>query len=214
MTLKVKICGIKSVDHVKTCIKGKAKMIGLMFYNKSPRFINIKTAKKISNFAKKKIKRVGVVANMNIEELKKITENVDLDYLQFHGNETPSFLRNVKVILKIKIIKALKVSNKSDLKKISSFRKVSDYILIDTKIVTKKNLNFKKKSRELDWNLFKKIKDKKTLILSGAININNLEQAIKDSNIRFVDVSSSLETIPGKKNIKKINKFLKLATKL
>jgi len=41
-----------------------------------------------------------------------------------------------------------------------------------------------------------------------------LEQAIKDSNIRFVDVSSSLETIPGKKNIKKINKFLKLATKL
>ena len=57
-------------------------------------------------------------------------------------------------------------------------------------------------------------KDKKTLILSGAININNLEQAIKDSNIRFVDVSSSLETIPGKKNIKKINKFLKLATKL
>ena len=52
---------------------------------------------------KKKIKRVGVVANMNIEELKKITENVDLDYLQFHGNETPSFLRNVKVILKINV---------------------------------------------------------------------------------------------------------------
>ena len=63
-------------------------------------------------------------------------------------------------------------------------------------------------------NLFKKIKDKQTLILSGALNINNLEQAIKDSNIRFVDVSSSLEIIPGKKNIKKINKFLKLATKL
>ena len=214
MTLKVKICGIKSVDHVKTCIKGKAKMIGLMFYNKSPRFINIKTAKKISNFAKKKIKRVGVVANMNIEELKKITENVDLDYLQFHGNETPSFLRNVKVILKIKIIKALKVSNKSDLKKISSFRKVSDYILIDTKIVKKNNLNFKKRSKKLNWNLFKKIKDKSPLILSGALNINNLKQAIKKTNFRFVDVSSSLEIIPGKKNIKKINKFLKLATKL
>ena len=139
---------------------------------------------------------------------------MELDYLQFHGNETPNFLKNVKKILKIKIIKALKISNKNCIKEISNFRKVSDYILIDTKIVTKKNLNFKKKSRELDWNLFKKIKDKQTLILSGAININNLEQAIKDSNIRFVDVSSSLETIPGKKNIKKINKFLKLATKL
>ena len=214
MTLKVKVCGVKSITHVKACIKGKAKMIGLMFYNKSPRFINLKTAKKISNFAKKKIKRVGVIANLNIEEIKEITENVELDYLQFHGNETTDFLRNIKKILKIKIIKALQISNKNSIKKISNFKKVSDYILIDTKIVTKKNLNFKKKSRELDWNLFKKIKDKQTLILSGAININNLEQAIKDSHIRFVDVSSSLETIPGKKNIKKINKFLKLATKL
>ena len=214
MALKVKICGVKSINHVKACIKGKAKMIGFNFYNKSPRFINLKTAEKISNFAKKKIKRVGVIANINIKEIKKITEAVDLDYLQFHGNETPDFIRNVKKISKTKIIKALKISNKNDIKKISNFKKVSDYILIDTKIVTKKNLNFKKKSRELDWNLFKKIKDKQTLILSGAININNLEQAIKDSNIRFVDVSSSLETIPGKKNIKKINKFLKLATKL
>ena len=214
MVLKVKICGVKSINHVKACIKGKAKMIGFNFYNKSPRFINLKTAEKISNFAKKKIKRVGVIANINIKEIKKITETVDLDYLQFHGNETPDFIRNVKKISKTKIIKALKISNKNDIKKISNFKKVSDYILIDTKIVTKKNLNFKKKSRELDWNLFKKIKDKQTLILSGAININNLEQAIKDSNIRFVDVSSSLETIPGKKNIKKINKFLKLATKL
>ena len=214
MALKVKICGVKSINHVKACIKGKAKMIGFNFYNKSPRFINLKTAEKISNFAKKKIKRVGVIANINIKEIKKITETVDLDYLQFHGNETPGFIRNVKKISKTKIIKALKISNKNDIKKISNFKKVSDYILIDTKIVTKKNLNFKKKSTELDWNLFKKIKDKQTLILSGAININNLEQAIKDSNIRFVDVSSSLETIPGKKNIKKINKFLKLATKL
>ena len=214
MVLKVKICGIKSINHVKACIKGKAKMVGFIFYNKSPRFINLKTAEKISNFAKKKIKRVGVIANTNIKEIKKITETVDLDYLQFHGNETPGFIRNVKKISKTKIIKALKISNKNDIKKISNFKKVSDYILIDTKIVTKKNLSFKKKSRKLDWDLFKKIKDKQKLILSGAININNLEQAIKDSNIRFIDVSSSLETIPGKKNIKKINKFLKLATKL
>ena len=48
MTLNVKICGIKSISHVKACVKGKAKMIGLMFYNKSPRYINLKTAKKIS----------------------------------------------------------------------------------------------------------------------------------------------------------------------
>ena len=212
MTLKVKVCGVKSITHVKACIKGKAKMIGLMFYNKSPRFINLKTAKKISNFAKKKIKRVGVIANLNIEEIKEITENVELDYLQFHGNETTDFLKNIKKILKIKIIKALKISNKNSIKKISNFKKVSDYILLDTKTV-KKNLNLKK-SKELNWNLIKKIKNKDSLILSGALNINNLKKATKESNFDFVDVSSGLETISGKKSIKKIDKFLQLATKL
>jgi len=212
MTLKVKVCGVKSINHVKACIKGKAKMIGLMFYNKSPRFINLETAKKISNFAKKKIKRVGVIANLNIEEIKEITENVELDYLQFHGDETTDFLKNIKKILKIKIIKALKVSNKNSLKKISNFKKVSDYILLDTKIV-KKNLNLKK-SKELNWNLIKKIKNKDALILSGALNINNLKKATKETNFGFVDVSSGLETMSGEKSIKKIDKFLQLATKL
>ena len=212
MTLRVKICGVQSISHVKACIKGKAKMIGLMFYNKSPRFINLKTAKKISNFAKKKIKRVGVIANLNIEEIKEITENVELDYLQFHGNETTDFLRNIKKILKIKIIKALQISNKNSIKKISNFKKVSDYILLDTKII-KKHLNLKK-SKELNWNLIKKIKNKDSLILSGALNINNLKKATKETNFNFVDVSSGLETVSGEKSIKKIDKFLQLATKL
>ena len=214
MTLNVKICGIKSINHVKACIKGKAKMIGLMFYNKSPRYINLKTAEKISNFSKNKIKRVGVFANSNITEIKTIAKNVELDYLQLHGNETENFIKNIKKILKIKIIKALKISNNSDIKKISRFKKISDYILIDTKIIKKNNLSFKKKSKELDWNLLKKIKDKRKLILSGALNTTNLAEATGESGINFVDASSSLEIMSGKKNIKKINKFLELATKL
>ena len=214
MALNVKICGIKSISHVEACVKGKAKMIGLMFYNKSPRYINLKTAEKISNFSKNKIKRVGVFANTNIREIKRVTKNVELDYLQFHGNETASFIKNVKKILKIKIIKALKISSNSDIKKISLFKKISDYILIDTKIIKKNNLSFKKKSKELNWDLLKKIKDKRKLILSGALNTINLEEATNKSGINFVDVSSSLEIVSGKKNIKKINKFLELASKL
>ena len=157
---------------------------------------------------------MGVFANANITEIKRVTKNVELDYLQFHGNETVGFIKNVKKKLKIKLIKALKISNNNDIKKISRFKKISDYILIDTKIIKRKNLSFKKKSKKLNWNLLKKIKDKRKLILSGALNTTNLQKAIKESGINFVDVSSSLEIISGKKNIKKINKFLELATKL
>ena len=57
-------------------------------------------------------------------------------------------------------------------------------------------------------------KNKRKLILSGAINQNNLKEAVKVTDLRFIDVSSGLETKPGKKSIKKINNFLELATKL
>tara|TARA_B100001013_G_scaffold344061_1_gene273305 strand:- start:570 stop:1214 length:645 start_codon:yes stop_codon:yes gene_type:complete len=214
MALKVKICGLKTINQVNESIKGNAKMIGLMFYNKSPRHIDIKTAKKLSMFAEKKISRVGIFANMKISEIKKIVENVRLDYLQFHGNETINFLEDIKKKTKIKIIKAVKIINNNDIKRINAFRNICNYILIDSKIVIKNNLNFKKKTKELNWKLLKNIRNKSTLILSGALDIENLEKAIKMSNIRFVDVSSSIETSPGKKNIKKINKFLKLASKL
>ena len=214
MTIKVKICGLKTIKQVKESINGKAKMIGLMFYKKSPRSINIETAQKLSVYAGKKILKVGVCANMKISEIKKIIENVKLDYLQFHGTETLDFLKNIKKIKKIKIIKAIKISNQNDIKKINIFKNICDYILIDSKIVTKNKLNLKKKTNKLNWGFLKNIKNKKSLILSGAIDIENLEEAVKISNIKFVDISSSLESSPGKKNIKKINNFLNLADKL
>ena len=59
MALKVKICGVTSINHVKTCIKGKATMIGLMFYNKSPRYLNLQKAKKFQTMQKKKLKELA-----------------------------------------------------------------------------------------------------------------------------------------------------------
>jgi len=214
MALKVKICGLKTIPQVNASIKGKAKMIGLMFYNKSPRHINIKTAKKLSLYAEKKILRVGVFANMKISEIKKIIENVKLDYLKFHDSEKLNFLKKIKEMTKIKIIKSIKVLNNNDIKKINIFKGICDYILIDSKIVTKNKLNFEKKTKELNWKLLKNIKNKSSLILSGALSVKNLEEATKFSNIKFIDVSSSIENSAGEKNIKKINKFLKLAAKL
>ena len=95
-----------------------------------------------------------------------------------------------------------------------SMANFADTILIDSKIVTKNKLNFEKKTKELNWKLLKNIKNKNSLILSGALSVKNLEEATKFSNIKFIDVSSSIENSAGEKNIKKINKFLKLAAKL
>ena len=158
------------------------------------------------------VQNIFVFGAANTDQVTLAIHTDKLSYSVIHGNVTTDFLRIIKKIQKIKIIKAIQISNKNSIKKISNFKKVSDYILLDTKIV-KKNLNLKK-SKELNWNLIKKIKNKASLILSGALNINNLKNATKETNFGFVDVSSGLETISGKKSIKKIDKFLQLATKL
>ena len=154
------------------------------------------------------------MANFKLNEIKRIIDIIKLDYLQFHGNESVDFLKKIKKKFKIKIIKALKIENAKDIKRIKEYRKISDLILIDSKIVKKKNINFKKKTLQLNTKLLKKIKNKKSLILSGGLNTNNIFESVKESGIKFVDVSSSLENKIGEKNIKKITNFLKIATKL
>ena len=215
MGIKVKICGIKTIPQLDATIKGNAYMVGLMFYDKSPRYINIKVAKKLSKHAGSKIKKVGVVANMNYLKIKEILEKVNLDFLQFHGEETPEFLNNIKKEFKVKIIKSVKIINKNDLKILNTYKKVSDFLLLDSKNI-KKNGRYKplSKSKKINFNLIKNLSNKKHLILSGALNNNNLEKITKFTKMGFVDVSSSLENVSGTKSIKKITNFLKIASKL
>ena len=135
MTLKVKICGVQSISHVKACIKGKAKMIGLMFYNKSPRFINLKTAKKISNFAKKKIKRVGVIANINIKESYVLNDDPLLLTMIYRMPNAPIKLRieaieKSKKLLNLPIETIEEIYNSYDLKEKDKKISLDDNILL------------------------------------------------------------------------------------
>ena len=131
--VRVKICGITNTVDMDTSIKYGSHYAGLMFFEKSPRFINLKLARKLSLHAGNKIKKVAVAVNLTNQILDEIVKQVPLDFIQLHGQETPKRVQEIKLRYKLPVIKAIGISKPADLNLIYLFEDVADQLLIDAK---------------------------------------------------------------------------------
>ena len=153
--IRVKICGITDIADMDTCLRYGVHYAGLMFFEKSPRFLDLNLARKLSLHAGDQIKKVGVTVNLDNQTIDKILAKVPLDFIQLHGHETPERVQEIKTRYKLPVIKAIGVSKKSDLESILLFKDVADQLLIDAKSSSSSvlpggnGLNF-------DWNLLAK----------------------------------------------------------
>lgn len=197
---KVKICGITNYEDAMDAAKLGADFIGLNFYRKVPRYIKLKEARKIARDALEKTKKVGIFVNSTLSNIKKISKEIGLDYIQLHGNESPEFCRQVKKATKKKIIKAIRVKSKRDLKKISDFD--VDFFIFDAY----KEGHYGGTGKSIGFSLLKGVKEK--YFLSGGLNPNNVKKAIKKLNPFVVDVSSGVEKSLGKKDHNKVKAFI------
>lgn len=198
--MKIKICGITNkVDAVNAAGLG-IDMIGFVFYAKSKRFIEPLMAKDIINELPPDIIKVGVFVDEDAEKVRSIAEEAGLDALQFHGSETPEFCAAFKG--DFKVIKAFRLKDKEDLKKINGYD--VDYYLLDT---------FKADviggtGEVFDWKILKDFELLKPVILSGGLNASNVGRAIQEIVPYGVDVSSGVESAPGKKDAQLMKKFV------
>ena len=190
--IKVKICGItNSEDALKAAAFG-AWALGFIFYKKSPRCIGAYKARKIIEGLPPFVTPVGVFVNQKEGAVKEIAQFCGLQTLQFHGDETPDFCRRFSGY---KIIKAFRVSEDFDFEILNGFKNYP--ILCDTH----KDGQFGGTGKTFNWKLAAKFKKfGQPLILSGGLNSQNVEQAIKEVGPYAVDVSSGVEEAPGKKS--------------
>ncbi len=199
--VKVKICGITNLEDAQASIEAGCNGLGFVFYKKSPRYINPKKAKKILQKTPLSVKKIGVFVNERITKIRNITEELKLDILQFHGDESPDFCKRFKGY---KVIKAFRIKDKSSLK---SFKKYDVWgFLFDS---YQKDV-FGGTGKKFDWKIIKGLKmGKKCIFISGGLNTRNVKEAIQILHPDWVDVSSSVEIRPGKKDIKKVKRFIK-----
>ncbi len=200
---KVKICGITNYEDAMEAARLGADFIGLNFYRKVPRYIKLKEARKIARDTPKKTKKVGIFVNSTLNNIKKISKEIGLDYIQLHGNESPEFCREAKKATKKKIIKAIRVKSRRYLKKVSDFD--ADFFIFDAY----KGGHYGGTGKSIDFSLLKGVKEK--YFLSGGLNPGNVRKAIKKLNPFVVDVSSGVEKSIGKKDHKKLKAFIEAA---
>ena len=205
--VEVKICGINSYESAKASVG--AEYIGFVFYPKSPRFLNAFDAKEIASYLNPNQKKVGLFVNADINVIKHISDFVNLDMVQLHGDETINDIKMIKNVIKKPIIKALPVSTDKDVKISKKIEEACDMILFDAK----NNIGVSGGTGvSFNWNLLKNLKLKKKWMLAGGLNISNVENALSITNAPVIDISSGVETEKGikcKKKIKSLINYLK-----
>ena len=192
--MKVKVCGLSTIEQVETCVNHDADFCGFILnYPKSHRYIKYNTADKLTKINKRNAKYVGVLVHPTYEELAKFSK-LNIDYFQIYGEYTRDDIKNIKEKFNKKIIMALQIKSKEDVLKYKIYENEAD-ILFDSSGLEK----------SLSWNFdwIKAVPIPK--MIAGNIQIQNLEKISKIADI--VDVSGTLET-KKKKDLTKIREFL------
>jgi len=198
--VKVKICGITNLEDAKDAVGSGCDALGFVFYKKSPRYISPKKVTQIVRGLPRQVIKIGVFVNARESFVKRVVKLCGLKMLQFHGDESPQFVRRFS---KYKVIKAFRVKDKLNLKDIYRYN-VFAY-LFDTYVPGKSGGT----GKSLNWELVRHIDGlKRPVFLSGGLHAGNVEKAIEVAHPDWVDASSSLEIRPGKKDPRKVKRFI------
>ena len=195
--MRIKICGLNPIRDVQLCIDLNVNYLGFVFYEKSPRNMNLSDIKILSEFDKKNTSFVAVTVNPTDEFIKK---NIigSFDFIQLHGSETNDRVIDIKS-MGLKVIKAIKVKEEKDIEKFKEFND-ADIILFDTPGM--------ERSLQFPQNLITKLPIGSKYALAGSISENNIEN-LSNLGVNFFDLSSSLESQLGFKDHHKIKNFIK-----
>ncbi|MCH2038349.1 MAG: phosphoribosylanthranilate isomerase [Rickettsiales bacterium] len=205
--IDIKICGINDHTTLEDLKSQSIDYIGFVIYPPSPRNVALEDLESLVNNAKDKgFKTVAVVVNPDDALLKKL-DDYALDYVQFHGDETVEDLMRYKELYDFSIIKAFKIRSSDDIALAESFRDAADMYLFDAKAPKNATLPGGN-GLSFDWNLLKARQFSKPWILSGGLNELNTEEALRITGALAVDVSSSIESAPGIKDLDKISSFV------
>ena len=195
---KVKICGIKTLSDAKFAVDYGADAIGFVFAE-SIRNVSKEKARAIVRKLPPFVTTVGLFVNDTAENIEAICRFCGLDTIQLHGNERPSLLNRLKAF---KTIKAFRIQNEKDIIPIRKYK--PDAILLDGYSVNKMGGT----GTSFDWKIVKKLRTSIPVIVAGGLTHLNVSQAIRVVNPYAVDVSSGVESGPGKKDRKLIKKFI------
>jgi len=197
--VKIKICGFTQAQNARDASLLGIDAIGLVFYDKSPRYVEIERALEIVQALPPFINRVGLFVNADSYFIDEVLCEVPLDTLQFHGDETPQECQQYG----LPFMKALRVNEQTNIPKLAQDYHQANGLLLDAYNST----TYGGTGESFDWSLAKVELDL-PIILAGGLNPETVGKAIQQVSPYAVDVSSGVESSKGIKDIQKIQQFI------
>ena len=198
----IKICGLTSEEQALQIAELGANAIGIISVEDSPRYVSAEIKKKIFKTLESfhpKIDRVSVVQNCPIDSiiknfLGKPSENI----IQLHGDEDIDYCKKIrKEIPNIGLWKAFRIKTEKDLDKIQPFEDFVDAILLDSW----NEKTYGGSGKKIKSTYLKNLQFSKPWWLAGGISIKWIDEILSDIRPDGLDISSSIEIYPGKKNL-------------
>ena len=202
MSVKVKICGVTNVADALAAAEAGADMIGLNFYGGSPRHITLPQAIEIHRALPPFVLRVGVFVNPDEDLVLRALGDCGLSLLQFHGDEPSEFCTQFGAMS----LKAFRIQNAESLTALEKYQ--TDAFLLDAH--SKSGLGGT--GETFNWDLAVEAqKFGKPIFLAGGLTPENVADAVRQVQPFAVDVSSGVESAPGKKDVAKVRAFIAAA---
>jgi phosphoribosylanthranilate isomerase len=197
---RVKICGITNQEDAESAVAAGADAVGFNFYVNSPRYLKVETAAKISKIISPAVLRVGVFVNAPDELIFAAIQECGLGMLQFHGEEKPEECTRFGLMS----MKAFRIRDDGSLDEIKKYK--TDAYLLDAWAPDEHGGT----GRTFNWELAQRAqKLGKPIFLAGGLTPENVAKAVRQVRPFGVDVSSGVESSPGKKDHEKMRAFIK-----
>ncbi|MDO9640029.1 MAG: phosphoribosylanthranilate isomerase [Pseudotabrizicola sp.] len=205
--IRVKICGLRTVEDVAAVAAAGAAYMGLVFFPKSPRHLTIAQARVLALSAPVGLAKVALVVDADDASLDAITEAMPLDLLQLHGHESAERVAEIRARYGLPVMKAVGVADEGDLAQVLEYSLAADQILVDAK--PPKNADLPGgNGLSFDWRLVAQRRWLRPWMLAGGLTPDNVAEAIRLTNARQVDVSSGVESAPGVKDAARVAAFV------
>lgn len=205
-SVQVKICGLSQAGHIHTAVEAGTDLFGLVFYEPSHRYVTPEQAQRlVQSLAERRfqVEVVGLFVNKEIDFINDVAEQVGLDIVQLHGNESPEFCQSIKR----PVLKALHMNEQLDDGLLLDYRATSWRLLLDTPTP-----GWGGSGATHDWERARTIAQQQPIILAGGLHPSNVSEAIASVHPWGVDVSSGVETNKIKDETK-IRAFIEQARK-
>jgi len=212
MSVKIKICGVRTSEALDALIAEGADYFGLVFYPPSPRDIPVAEARALVERAGGRAEAVALLIDPDPQEAARIAREVAPAYLQLHGHESPDLVARIKDETGLPVIKAVRIDDAGDVERAQAYRSAADILLYDAKERADATARLPGGNGvPFDWRLLTGIKKQRRFMLSGGLTPDNVAAAINLTRAPMVDVSSGVERRRGEKDPELIARFIAAA---